>query len=363
MSTKTLKKELLAAVAMLLIATIALSGSTYAWFAQNTKVTAQTITATAQSTELLRISTENSGYSTSVELNLSTNAFIPVSAGATLAKAGTFYKVNAWQDESVTSTSDAGQLALEYTAATAGTDYAVADLWITDNNAADVYFSKATTVIAKAKVLDPATKNAGAPGTYDAPGAGEVYYDVYAQFIAGSGITTYTLAKGTVLSSDANGAISNSPAADVAATTAAKTRLENALGALRLTFVPYMTAVAEDGSTTSSSTTAGATAAAQFYTFSATTTGYYNTQNGTDGNNVAADQRIASVDGNNKATLETDSVTTLSNTVQLTSLDANAAKHYKVYCYLEGCDKQCITGIADNVTYTVSLGFAQASAL
>ena len=39
MSTKALKKELLVAVVMLLVAAVALSGSTYAWFAMNTQVT------------------------------------------------------------------------------------------------------------------------------------------------------------------------------------------------------------------------------------------------------------------------------------------------------------------------------------
>ncbi len=39
MSTKALKKELLAAVVMLLVAAVALSGSTYAWFAINNNVT------------------------------------------------------------------------------------------------------------------------------------------------------------------------------------------------------------------------------------------------------------------------------------------------------------------------------------
>lgn len=47
MSTKVLKKELMAAVAMVLVALIALSGSTYAWFAQNTEVTAKTMTVNA----------------------------------------------------------------------------------------------------------------------------------------------------------------------------------------------------------------------------------------------------------------------------------------------------------------------------
>jgi len=47
MSTKTLRKELLAAIAMVIVAAIALSGSTYAWFAANNQVTANQMTVQA----------------------------------------------------------------------------------------------------------------------------------------------------------------------------------------------------------------------------------------------------------------------------------------------------------------------------
>lgn len=40
MSTKALKTQLLAAIAMVLVASIALGSSTYAWFANNNKVDA-----------------------------------------------------------------------------------------------------------------------------------------------------------------------------------------------------------------------------------------------------------------------------------------------------------------------------------
>lgn len=49
MSTKALKRELAAAIAMLLVAMIALSGSTYAWFASNNKVQAENMSVTAMS--------------------------------------------------------------------------------------------------------------------------------------------------------------------------------------------------------------------------------------------------------------------------------------------------------------------------
>lgn len=59
MSTKALKTQLLAAIAMVLVASIALGSSTYAWFASNTKVDATGMQVTAQSTQaFLLISNE-----------------------------------------------------------------------------------------------------------------------------------------------------------------------------------------------------------------------------------------------------------------------------------------------------------------
>ena len=49
MSTKALKKQLMAAIAMVLVAAVALGSSTYAWFANNTKVTAEGMSITALS--------------------------------------------------------------------------------------------------------------------------------------------------------------------------------------------------------------------------------------------------------------------------------------------------------------------------
>lgn len=48
-SVKTLKKQLGAAIAMVLVAAVALGSSTYAWFVSNNKVTATTSTISAQS--------------------------------------------------------------------------------------------------------------------------------------------------------------------------------------------------------------------------------------------------------------------------------------------------------------------------
>lgn len=49
MSTKALKQQLIAAIAMVLVAAVALSSATYAWFVSNNTVTAKTASISAQS--------------------------------------------------------------------------------------------------------------------------------------------------------------------------------------------------------------------------------------------------------------------------------------------------------------------------
>lgn len=59
MSTKALKTQLLAAIAMVLVASIALGSSTYAWFASNSKVEAKGMSVQATTAKNLVISTDN----------------------------------------------------------------------------------------------------------------------------------------------------------------------------------------------------------------------------------------------------------------------------------------------------------------
>lgn len=61
MSTKALKTQLLAAIAMVLVASIALVSSTYAWFASNSKVTANNMQVSATTSKNLLISNQNTG--------------------------------------------------------------------------------------------------------------------------------------------------------------------------------------------------------------------------------------------------------------------------------------------------------------
>lgn len=62
MSTKALKKELMAAVAMMLVAVIALSGSTFAWFAGNNVVTAKDMQVQAVAENGIEIAVKKDSY-------------------------------------------------------------------------------------------------------------------------------------------------------------------------------------------------------------------------------------------------------------------------------------------------------------
>ena len=79
MNSKAIRKQLLAAVAMVLVAAVALGSSTYAWFANNNKVTATGMTVNAQAEgSLLVISTSTTlGNSTSVAMNLTGAKLFP----------------------------------------------------------------------------------------------------------------------------------------------------------------------------------------------------------------------------------------------------------------------------------------------
>lgn len=70
MNSKAIRRQLLAAVAMVLVAAVALGSSTYAWFASNNKVTASTaqISASAQNALSIKDSDEPE-WKTSITLN------------------------------------------------------------------------------------------------------------------------------------------------------------------------------------------------------------------------------------------------------------------------------------------------------
>lgn len=87
MTVKSLKKQLMAAIAMVLVATIALGSSTYAWFASNNKVSAtgMQVQATAEGgIEIAYVGTTVGTYATSASAGMSEKQVLyPTSTVAT----------------------------------------------------------------------------------------------------------------------------------------------------------------------------------------------------------------------------------------------------------------------------------------
>ena len=95
MNTKGIRKQLAAAIAMLLVATIALGSSTFAWFINNSKVTMEAADYTATTANYLLISDDNQNWGTSMELAKLNEGktMVPVSAADSAVLAGDFFKV------------------------------------------------------------------------------------------------------------------------------------------------------------------------------------------------------------------------------------------------------------------------------
>jgi hypothetical protein len=79
MNVKSLQKQLMAAVAMVIVAAIAMSSATYAWFVSNTQVTATNASVSAATAYSLLISQDNSTYGTTTKLDALPNNLTPVS--------------------------------------------------------------------------------------------------------------------------------------------------------------------------------------------------------------------------------------------------------------------------------------------
>lgn len=86
MNSKAIKRQLLAAIAMVLVAAVALGSSTYAWFVTNNKVDATTSTISAQSNAaFMTIANGTSGAkdadTTSITTDVATKALYPATFG------------------------------------------------------------------------------------------------------------------------------------------------------------------------------------------------------------------------------------------------------------------------------------------
>lgn len=102
MSTKALKQQLIAAIAMVLVAAVALGSSTYAWFVTNTKVTAGQATVTATAANTLLISAANANeWATSYDFTDANTTFAPVSTiGTNDGTEFEFFKQLGWAKDS-----------------------------------------------------------------------------------------------------------------------------------------------------------------------------------------------------------------------------------------------------------------------
>jgi hypothetical protein len=359
----------MAAIAMVLVAAIALSSATYAWFVNNSSVVAQSATVKATTSKLLLISSDNEKYGTSTDLGITLTNMTPVSAGANLIKTGKFYKVNGWASGTADSkTNPYGALASTYTVAsgtqgtanaTTGTtqtgDYAYQTIYLkSDVAGAKIYFNNTTTEIsASTDVVVTTTETVELEGVKTEKTTNTTY-TVKATYK--NGTTTTEVLTGGKTTTDSNDAI-----------TTAKTKVQNAIGALRVAIVPY------------SSTGSDGTADTPIVLTNSTTStnGYYNTESSTASTNITANQVVKEVSSSTaKATLETDpaaafstytatvsgeTVTTTSKTALTTLTNADTAYKYMAYIYIEGCDRDCVSTIAADVTYNVQLGFTQST--
>lgn len=86
MNSKAIKRQLLAAIAMVLVAAIALGSSTYAWFVASNSVTAEGMTVQAQSESGLAISFEDGGWGTSATAGVTTGVKLYPASTKDLAK-------------------------------------------------------------------------------------------------------------------------------------------------------------------------------------------------------------------------------------------------------------------------------------
>lgn len=116
MNSKKLKTQLLAAVAMTLVAVIALGSSTFAWFAANKTVTASSVDISATSDQpFLQISGEAAGtYSTAATLSTGNSATnLKLTTPLNLSDNLIAYKANQAAEDTVTTTPTAATKADE----------------------------------------------------------------------------------------------------------------------------------------------------------------------------------------------------------------------------------------------------------
>jgi hypothetical protein len=129
MSVKQLQKQLMAAIAMVLVAAIALASATYAWFVNNAQVTATGAQVQAATAYSLLISNDKTNFGTTTAFDTNIASLVPVSTSGTLETTSRttisttdqtttdkfdllFAKSNEWKQNHVTSFTEVGKNSL-----------------------------------------------------------------------------------------------------------------------------------------------------------------------------------------------------------------------------------------------------------
>lgn len=165
MNEKSLKKQLVAAIAMVVVAAVALSSATYAWFVSNTQVKAKTATVSATTVNTLLISKAGQNQWGTVYTfntgNLATLAPVSTTAAGNLDSDGktiAFFKDTGWAADAV-SGKVSQYNANKFGAATANTDYFVESFDIkASKGGLKLYLDNASAITHTAGSLDKALR-------------------------------------------------------------------------------------------------------------------------------------------------------------------------------------------------------------
>lgn len=139
METKALKKQMGAAIAMVLVAAIALGAATFAWFVNNTKVTAEGAQVTAKAANTLLISHGDGGqWGTTAKFDpVEAKEMVPVST----VDATAFFKDTAWKTDT-----NGAYNAETFGSATSGTDFYADTFKVKASQDCSLYLDGETTI-------------------------------------------------------------------------------------------------------------------------------------------------------------------------------------------------------------------------
>ena len=139
METKALRKQLGAAIAMVIVAAIALGAATFAWFVNNTKVTADGATVSATTANTLLIKNESGEWGTTNTFADSNVNFKPVSTiGANSNDSFNFFAQNNWAKDA------SGNITVNKVSSADGSEYWTKDFEIKASQACKLYLDEDT---------------------------------------------------------------------------------------------------------------------------------------------------------------------------------------------------------------------------